>query len=123
MHLGRYKVMPNATAAANLGRAIAQAYAAQISKPWPMPPDSYGPGRQPEPKEDFYQRWYVLPIQHLIPAPPEAIALGGGPMNGHVLFEDLSQADKDIIEPPGLQVGASESTKLSPESPVEPSPR
>ena len=115
--------MPNTTAADNLAHAMALAYAAQIGKPWPMPPDTYGPGRQPVPPEAYYQTHFVRPIQHLIPAPPEAIALGGGPMNGHVLFEDLSQADRDIIEPPGLQAGASESTKLSPESPVEPAPR
>lgn len=39
--------------------ALAKAYAAAQPTFYPMPPDSYGPGRQPEPKDAFYQRYYV----------------------------------------------------------------
>lgn len=32
-------------------------YAREIGKPWPMPPDRYGPGRQPRDRAAYYQRF------------------------------------------------------------------
>jgi hypothetical protein len=57
----RYLPTKDASDATTKADAIGAAYAASIGKPWPMPPDSYGPGRQPEPRESYYQRYYVAP--------------------------------------------------------------
>lgn len=37
--------------------AHGRAYAAARGLPWPMPPDTYGPGRQPQNREAYYQRY------------------------------------------------------------------
>jgi hypothetical protein len=46
---------------ADQAEAIGKEYAASIGKPWPMPPDSYGPGRQPANPSLYFQKFYVAP--------------------------------------------------------------
>lgn len=57
-----YKRFNDMATAIRAAEALGRLYAADISKPWPMPPDSYGPGRQPEPPEAYYQRYYRPPL-------------------------------------------------------------
>ncbi len=93
----RWKSMPNATAANNLARAMGQAHAAQTGKPHPIPPQFYGAGRQPSPLSSTYLEYFVRPIAHLIPASDEAIAQGGGQMNGHQDSTELTQEERDLL--------------------------
>lgn len=55
----KYIELSTAKAAADTEEALGRAYAASLGKPWPMPPDAYGPGRQPEPRAAYYQRYLV----------------------------------------------------------------
>jgi hypothetical protein len=57
-----YKQLPDSATAANVAEALGRAYAASIGKPWPIPPDSYGPGRQPQPPAAYYQRYWQAPL-------------------------------------------------------------
>lgn len=54
--------MPDPITCANVAEALGRAYAASIAKPWPMPPDVYGPGRQPQPPAAYYQRYWQAPL-------------------------------------------------------------
>jgi hypothetical protein len=42
---------------------VGQMFAADIGRPWPIPPDYYSPGRQPFPLAAYYQRYWQLPWQ------------------------------------------------------------
>jgi len=64
-----FKRFPSLAAATEAAEAVGRLYAASIARPYPMPPDVYGPGRQPVPREAYYQRWWVAP-QAAIPADP-----------------------------------------------------
>jgi hypothetical protein len=56
-----YLTTKDAADAAKQAEILGRAYAAKRGLPWPMPPDSYGPGRQPSPAAAYFQRWYVVP--------------------------------------------------------------
>lgn len=57
-----YKQMPDITTCTNVAEGLGRLYAVSIARPWPMPPDFYGPGRQPQPPAAFYQRYYQAPL-------------------------------------------------------------
>lgn len=57
-----YKQMPDITTCTNTAEAVGRLYAASIAKPWPMPPDFYGPGRQPSPPAAYYQKYWQAPL-------------------------------------------------------------
>jgi len=42
---------------------------------WPIAPDYYGAGRQPEPPANYYQRIYLVPDDNKVPATPAALSL------------------------------------------------
>jgi len=56
-----YKQQPDMTTCTNVAEGVGRLYAASIGKPWPMAPDVYGPGRQPQPPAAFYQRYWQAP--------------------------------------------------------------
>lgn len=45
-----------------VAEAIGRRRCAFLGKPWPEQPDTYGPGRQPEPREDYFQRYWAAPL-------------------------------------------------------------
>lgn len=57
-----YKQMPDITTCLKTAEALGRAYAASIGSAWPMPPDWYGPGRQPQPPAAYYQRYWQAPL-------------------------------------------------------------
>lgn len=64
-----YKPMPDIATCANVAEAVGRLYAASIGKPWPMPPDFYGPGRQPQPPAAYYQKYWQAPLPAAGPRP------------------------------------------------------
>lgn len=57
-----YKTMPDITTCTNAAEALGRAYASSIGKAYPMPPDLYGPGRQPVPPSAYYQKYWQAPL-------------------------------------------------------------
>jgi hypothetical protein len=57
----KYLLTTSVEDAANQAESLGRAYAAKLGIPWPMPPDSYGPGRQPAVRTAYYQRYYCAP--------------------------------------------------------------
>lgn len=69
--------MPDITTCTNVAEAVGRLYATSIARPWPMPPDFYGPGRQPQPPAAYYQRYWQAPLAASGPTPqdPQAPSL------------------------------------------------
>jgi hypothetical protein len=57
-----YKEQPDIATARKVAEALGRAYAASVGAPWPMPPEAYGPGLQPVPREAYYQRYWQSPL-------------------------------------------------------------
>lgn len=73
-----YKAYPTLQDAEDAAEAVARLWAAENGRVYTddgMPPGSYSKGKQPEPREAYYQRWY---------APPKAsnAAIPADPANG-----------------------------------------
>lgn len=56
-----YKPFPNDQQCERAAEAVGRLYAESIAQPWPMPPLSYGPGRQPAQRAVYYQRFWQEP--------------------------------------------------------------
>lgn len=72
-----YKQMPDIITCTNAAEALGRAYASSIGKAYPMPPDLYGPGRQPTPPAAYYQKYWQAPLDASGPTPqfPQAPSL------------------------------------------------
>lgn len=60
------------TAVLEDAEALGILYAVSVGKaytPTGMAPDSYGPGRQPVPREAYYQRYYSAPLDAVVANP------------------------------------------------------
>jgi hypothetical protein len=86
--------------AAKQAEALGRAYAQKISTPYPMPPDFYGPGRQPEPREAYYQRFWVAPQPDPSVAKPDASTPLVIPVDATVLTLDkvaVTLGDSSVV--------------------------
>jgi hypothetical protein len=132
-----YKAYPSAVQAARAAEALGRLYAASVGKPWPMPPDVYGPGRQPAVRSDFYQEnWQavqdpsgptaqdpaapVLPLRIVV----DAVAVN---FNGQSAIISKHGTGNETLDFTGLQVAAAqmmaERAAVAPESDVTASPQ
>lgn len=64
-----YKQQPDIVTCTNVAEGLGRLYAVSIARSWPMPPDFYGPGRQPQPPAAYYQRYWQAPLAASGPTP------------------------------------------------------
>lgn len=79
-----FKAFADKAAALDAAEAVGRLYAASVGKPWPMPPDAYGPGRQPQPPAAYYQRYWVAALDPVT---------AGGPFNNPKDLPDRIEVD------------------------------
>lgn len=78
--------------------ALGILYAASVGKEYTltgMAPDLYGPGRQPEPREAYYQRYWTAPLD-AVSANPDLGIPEDLPNRIEVDAFTLAQDDKDV---------------------------
>jgi hypothetical protein len=95
----KYLTTTSPADAVKQAESLGRAYAAKLGIPWPMPPDTYGPGRQPANRAAYYQRYYIAPQPDPSAADPKAAPL--------VLLVDATVASMD-----GAQVTLADGSKV-----------
>lgn len=98
-----YKPLADDATAADVAEAVGRLYCTSKGKPWPEAPDTYGPGRQPQPLAAYYQRYYTAPLIAIAANPTLGIP---APLPSRVDVDafTLAQDGKQVTVTGGKQV-------------------